>query len=380
MKKIISLVILVSFGFAVFAQDIITTMAGDEIKAVVTKVGTTEVEYKKWTNRNGPLYTMDKNDIFMIKYKNGEKDIFGNNNSGKKTISKNQKISVGKTLGTTVASNNKELIKLFNAPPVNNDKKSKRSTKAKIVAAIAGITEESILANEDITVSFTSDYINIATMKGEYVYNINIENKTDRIIYIDKAMSFIVDKDNNALQFYNPNEVSNTKGKNVGGALSMGTVAQLAGIRGTVGTLLGGLSVDGGVSSYTTITEIDQQVLAIPPHSNITFVRGLKLPLFYIEPNLLKMGETLEYSYEKSPQKWSYFFTYSDEKDFSRYGTISIKAYCKYLYGFMGQPIVGGNLVMSDFITNKGQIYSAFQLSSESTKYNKWKANTVSSK
>jgi hypothetical protein len=58
--------------------DIITFKNGDEVKAIVTEVGTSEVKYKKCDNKNGPLYTMKKSDVFMIKYANGSKDFFGN--------------------------------------------------------------------------------------------------------------------------------------------------------------------------------------------------------------------------------------------------------------------------------------------------------------
>jgi hypothetical protein len=49
---------------------------GDEIKAIVQEVGIDDVKYKKYENPSGPTYTLLKSDIFMIKYENGEKDIF----------------------------------------------------------------------------------------------------------------------------------------------------------------------------------------------------------------------------------------------------------------------------------------------------------------
>jgi hypothetical protein len=58
------------------AQDIITQKNGDEIKAKVIEVGINDVKYKKFSNESGPTYTLSKSDIFMIKYENGEKDIF----------------------------------------------------------------------------------------------------------------------------------------------------------------------------------------------------------------------------------------------------------------------------------------------------------------
>jgi hypothetical protein len=58
------------------AQDIITLKSGDEIKAKVQEIGTDNVKYKKYDNQSGPIYTLTKSDIFMIKYENGDKDVF----------------------------------------------------------------------------------------------------------------------------------------------------------------------------------------------------------------------------------------------------------------------------------------------------------------
>jgi hypothetical protein len=61
---------------AVTAQDIITLKNGDEIKAKVQEIGLSDVKYKKFENLTGPTYTLLKTEIFMIKYENGEKDVF----------------------------------------------------------------------------------------------------------------------------------------------------------------------------------------------------------------------------------------------------------------------------------------------------------------
>jgi hypothetical protein len=61
---------------ALFAQDIITLKNGEEIKAKVQEIGLDNVKYKKYENQAGPTYTLMKSDIFMIKYENGDKDVF----------------------------------------------------------------------------------------------------------------------------------------------------------------------------------------------------------------------------------------------------------------------------------------------------------------
>jgi hypothetical protein len=58
------------------SQDIITTKTGEDILAKITEVGHTEIKYKKFDNPDGPLFTLLKSDVLMIRYENGTKDIF----------------------------------------------------------------------------------------------------------------------------------------------------------------------------------------------------------------------------------------------------------------------------------------------------------------
>ncbi|MDR1793141.1 MAG: hypothetical protein LBR36_06870 [Bacteroidales bacterium] len=69
-------IFLLGVSHAGVAQDIITLRNGEEVKAKVTEVSTTEIKYKSWTNLNGPIRTVPKTDVFMIKYENGEKELF----------------------------------------------------------------------------------------------------------------------------------------------------------------------------------------------------------------------------------------------------------------------------------------------------------------
>ena len=62
-----------SFGFT---QDIITKKSSEDIEAKVTEVTTTEIKYKKFDNQNGPIFTILKSEVLMIRYENGTKDIF----------------------------------------------------------------------------------------------------------------------------------------------------------------------------------------------------------------------------------------------------------------------------------------------------------------
>ena len=70
------------------AQDVIIMKNGDEIKSKVTEIGINEIKYKKFDNLNGPVITVAKSDVFMIKYENGTKDIISSNTNSSKSKDK----------------------------------------------------------------------------------------------------------------------------------------------------------------------------------------------------------------------------------------------------------------------------------------------------
>ena len=70
------------------AQDVIVKKDNSTILSKVTKIGETEIEYKKWTNLDGPIYTINRSEVISINYQNGEVDKFDdhtNNNRAQST-------------------------------------------------------------------------------------------------------------------------------------------------------------------------------------------------------------------------------------------------------------------------------------------------------
>ncbi len=86
MKKLILLFILISELANLNAQDIIIKKNGDEINTKIIEVGIEIIKFKKFDNLEGPIYTMGKNEIFLIKYENGSKDVFNDNLEVKQTV------------------------------------------------------------------------------------------------------------------------------------------------------------------------------------------------------------------------------------------------------------------------------------------------------
>jgi hypothetical protein len=79
MKKTTLLLITQIIAYYLLGQDVIFLKNGGEIKAKVLEVLPDVVKYKKWDNQDGPSYSESKANIFMIKYQNGTKDVFGEN-------------------------------------------------------------------------------------------------------------------------------------------------------------------------------------------------------------------------------------------------------------------------------------------------------------
>jgi len=71
MKKILLFILFICSSNIIEAQDTLSTRYGENVLVKVIEVGTTEVKYKKLDNLNGPIFSMLKSDLLMIKYENG---------------------------------------------------------------------------------------------------------------------------------------------------------------------------------------------------------------------------------------------------------------------------------------------------------------------
>ena len=77
MKKfLIGIMILAGSALVASAQDVITTRSGEDIQAKVEEVSPVIIKYKRYSNPDGPVYTINTAQVLMIRYENGEKDVF----------------------------------------------------------------------------------------------------------------------------------------------------------------------------------------------------------------------------------------------------------------------------------------------------------------
>lgn len=75
MKKQLLLSVMVAITYYASAQDIIIKKSGDEINSKVVEITTDAIKYKEFENQDGPLRNVALNDVFMIIYENGKREV-----------------------------------------------------------------------------------------------------------------------------------------------------------------------------------------------------------------------------------------------------------------------------------------------------------------
>lgn len=67
------------------AQDVIVKNDGSTITSKVMEITGTEIKYKKYSNQEGPTYSINKTDVNYINYENGERENFDNTTATQST-------------------------------------------------------------------------------------------------------------------------------------------------------------------------------------------------------------------------------------------------------------------------------------------------------
>ncbi len=125
MKKLL-FIILLFCGGQLYSQDLIILKSGAEIEAKVLEINSKNIDYKKFSNINGPTYHLDKSEIFMIKYQSGDKDIFSNI------------VSVDKPATNTISETNNPSEFVYNPAIGNSNCQVQKSRGAKIYGNKSG--------------------------------------------------------------------------------------------------------------------------------------------------------------------------------------------------------------------------------------------------
>lgn len=75
-KKGVSLLCLLMVIIGVNAQDLMVKLDGEEVEVKILEITPDGVKYKKHSNIDGPLYTVNKGEVKEIIFENGDKEVF----------------------------------------------------------------------------------------------------------------------------------------------------------------------------------------------------------------------------------------------------------------------------------------------------------------
>lgn len=379
MRKLLTVLTILLGCTATFAQDMIVKKDGSIIQSKVQKIGTQEVEYKKWTNQDGPTYSIAISDILAINYQNGEKETFEN----KATAAKEEDgdSNEPKLVKKEPDARNAEIIAMHNKYKFVSDEPVEDKD-AKEGFAILNVDESSVMSNDELEMSFevcTTPTHPDERMGGYlcYHYVIKLTNKTDKIIYIDLANCFRMNEDvvSDIYCYYSGEQTNISKGGGSGASMNMGAVAGALGVGGAVGTLASGLNVGGGSNSSVEKSYEQQRIITIPPHgsrhltewkyvqvksrkyeipeqaeeynwgvvnsSNHPIYNSLYEKILYAaqeRQTKLKRGDIKKngirtYSLEDSPAKINYTIIYSTSNTFQKYSMLNATLYISDICG-----------------------------------------------
>ena len=335
------------------AQDIIVMKDGSLVKSKVYEITPSEIKYKKFSNPQGPFYTIERSRVLAVNYENGEKDVFSDAADKQKDVQANTSSRYDEALPDV---NNASVIAQYNQPLTFKGKVSRK--KAKSFVCKYGITSGSVLSNKDVEIRIELVHIGNCCQ-----YGINVRNKTEKVIYIDLGNTFRVEQNGKSFIYYDASkQISVTHGNASGGSLGLGSVANVLGIGGVVGTLANGVSVGGGNQHSVSTAYSPQRIIAIAPHGtnylsmhkevevkpetaltnrkieylshcecfskNISLLENIS-----IKSGTLHKGETHIFSESESPAKREYLITYSTEETFNSYSTIKFGLYVQQVYG-----------------------------------------------
>ena len=81
MKKQFIFFLIFFCSINIYSQDLIMLQNGEELTVKITDVSDNAIKYKKLNFLDGPNFTLNTSDIFLIKYSNGEKQLFNNSSN-----------------------------------------------------------------------------------------------------------------------------------------------------------------------------------------------------------------------------------------------------------------------------------------------------------
>lgn len=344
-EKIILILASLLWGLTAIAQDVIVKKDGSIILSNVLEVTQMDVKFKKNSNPNGPIYTIDKSELLSINYENGTIDRFGIDKAGEQSnISSNDKQLI---VDVMPVKDNNSLIADYNIL-VNSSKKKIGGYTTNYTYKF-GVTSNSVLSSEDLEISIE---LNGDGSWYNAPYVINIKNKTDGMIYLDLANCFKLYPDGSYVCYFDSKQTSISEGSSTIGALGIGAISNAIGIGGIVGTIASGVSVGTGNEMSSSMIYSQNRLLIIPPHgkANLSSYKGagsgkhyhvisnseifnIDNKYIWLTKKSIRKNESIEYSEEDSPYNQQYILLYSKDLQFSKISRITFGVFVQQVLG-----------------------------------------------
>ena len=105
MKYLFTIIFVLYTGLFSYSQDVITFLNGEIVESKIVEISDSEIKYKTFNNSDGPLFVVSKEEIFMVVYSTGEKDVFE-----RKSITTNEKKERYFSKGTKILKANSILV------------------------------------------------------------------------------------------------------------------------------------------------------------------------------------------------------------------------------------------------------------------------------
>lgn len=300
MRKFLILFLL-SGALSINAQDVIVKKDGSETPSKVLEVNQSDVKYKKFSNLNGPIYSISISDIEFIKYENGELDSFDTSATSD---------DVKGYIDKPADSRNAEIIAKYNRiyEPSNKVKKSDKWADRCLI--FLGIRESSIMSNEDVEMAFEAKTLKTPYYARYLCYGLKISNKSNHTIYVDKARCFRSSSEGDVFCYFNNGMVSEH-------------IASLA----------------------------TNRLLVIPPQTSKFLVEekwegdklieGMERFRFKdVHPNdiglrsgIVKYGQVKQFNDEELPWRRKYIITYSHDESLNTFSCLNAEFYIKEIFG-----------------------------------------------
>lgn len=369
MKKIIVLISIALMSLCASAQDIIVKKDGTIVKATVTKVSETEVEYKNFGSTSERIYSIGTASILSINYEDGTVEKFSvqeqNVQSQGIQEQKNRKV------GPDPEANRAAMDIVNNASDATYGKIKPNKKACYAILQFATATQ-SVLASDDLIISAETGCIYelnpgktnlkeydtyydlckervLQRVLGWYTkpaIKFHVTNRTDHTLYLDLGNTFL-SVGERSVPYYVPGAMSTTTTSSKGTSVNLGAVAGAIGVGGALGTLASGVTVGGGNSTSSNNIVYSQRVIAVPPFSRVSLepqviaddnvIVNHSSYCATIYPELIKQGTKIEFSEQNSPLKLRFYLSYSSSEDCSELKLMETAFYEQSLYGF-GSP------------------------------------------